>query len=210
MSKRIQLRRGTTAETNTFTGAVGEVTVDTDKKTVVVHDGTTVGGTPLARVSEIPSLVPQATETIAGKAKIATTAIAQAGTNDTDIITAKKLRNALNASGSAPAFAVRAWLNFNGTGTVAVRGGGNIASVIDDGVGTYTIDFITPMPSDNYAIAQMGSVYLGGGNSSGMYLTERTTSATSVSRTVNSFQVQTINANNSSSDVLSGSLLVVC
>ena len=48
MSKRIQLRRGTTAETNAFTGAVGEVTVDTNKKTVVVHDGTTVGGFPVA------------------------------------------------------------------------------------------------------------------------------------------------------------------
>ena len=48
MSKRIQLRRGTTAQTNAFTGAVGEVTVDTDKKTVVVHDGTTVGGHPVA------------------------------------------------------------------------------------------------------------------------------------------------------------------
>lgn len=48
MSKRIQLRRGTTAETNAFTGAVGEVTVDTDKDTVVVHDGTTVGGHPVA------------------------------------------------------------------------------------------------------------------------------------------------------------------
>ena len=96
MSKRIQLRRGTTAETNTFTGAVGEVTVDTDKKTVVVHDGTTAGGTPLARVSEIPSLVPQATEAVAGKAKIATTTIAQAGTNDTDIITPAKLKGYLD------------------------------------------------------------------------------------------------------------------
>ena len=48
MSKRIQLRRGTTAEANAFTGAVGEVTVDTDKDTVVVHDGTTVGGHPVA------------------------------------------------------------------------------------------------------------------------------------------------------------------
>lgn len=48
MSKSIQLRRGTTAETNTFTGAIGEVTVDTDKKTVVVHDGITAGGFPVA------------------------------------------------------------------------------------------------------------------------------------------------------------------
>ena len=153
---------------------------------------------------------PNATETTAGKAKIATTAIAQAGVNDADIITAKKLRDALNAGGSAPAFAVRAWLNFNGTGAVAVRGGGNIASVIDDGVGNYTINFITPMPNNNYAIAQMGSAYPSGGNSSGMYMVEKTSSPSALSRTINSFQVQGINLGNGISDVLSGSLLVVC
>ena len=76
MAIQIQLRRGTTTEHNTFKGAVGEVTVDTDKKTLVVHDGVTAGGTVLAKVSEVPSLVPQATEAVAGKAKIATTAIA--------------------------------------------------------------------------------------------------------------------------------------
>ena len=92
MAIQIQLRHGTTTEHNTFKGAVGEVTVDTDKKTVVVHDGTTVGGTVLAKVSEVPSLVPQATEVVVGKAKIATTAIAQAGTNDTDFITSLKLK----------------------------------------------------------------------------------------------------------------------
>ena len=48
MAKRVQLRRGTTVQTNTFTGAVGEVTVDTDKKTLVVHDGITIGGFPVA------------------------------------------------------------------------------------------------------------------------------------------------------------------
>lgn len=49
MSTRVQLRRGTTAQHSTFTGAVGEVTVDTDRKTAVVHDGTTAGGFPLMR-----------------------------------------------------------------------------------------------------------------------------------------------------------------
>ena len=93
MAIQIQLRQGTTTEHNRFTGAVGEVTVDTDKKTVVVHDGTTVGGTVLAKVSEVPSLVPQATEAVVGKAKIATSAIAQAGVNDTDFITPLKLKN---------------------------------------------------------------------------------------------------------------------
>ena len=48
MAKQIQLRSGTTTEHNTFTGAVGEVTVDTTKDTLVVHDGVTVGGFPVA------------------------------------------------------------------------------------------------------------------------------------------------------------------
>lgn len=49
MANAIQLRRGTTAEHSTFTGLVGEVTVDTTKDTIVVHDGATAGGFPLLR-----------------------------------------------------------------------------------------------------------------------------------------------------------------
>lgn len=48
MAKQIQLRRGTTAENNGFTGALSEVTVDTDKDVLVVHDGVTGGGFPNA------------------------------------------------------------------------------------------------------------------------------------------------------------------
>jgi hypothetical protein len=51
----LKLRRGTTAEHSTFTGLLGEVTVDTDKDTIVVHDGVTAGGYPLAKVSEVSS-----------------------------------------------------------------------------------------------------------------------------------------------------------
>lgn len=48
MAKEIKRRRGTTAEHGSFAGAVGEITVDTDKNTAVIHDGSTVGGFPLA------------------------------------------------------------------------------------------------------------------------------------------------------------------
>ena len=51
MAKQLQLRKGTAAEHSTFTGANGEVTVDTTNKTLRVHDGTTVGGTILATVT---------------------------------------------------------------------------------------------------------------------------------------------------------------
>jgi hypothetical protein len=47
MPTQLQLRRGTTAQTAIFTGAQAEVTVDTEKKTLVVHDGVTQGGFPL-------------------------------------------------------------------------------------------------------------------------------------------------------------------
>ena len=163
MAKRVQLRRGTTAQTNTFTGAVGEVTVDTDKKTVVVHDGVTAGGTVLAKVSEVPSLVPQATEAVAGKAKIATTAIAQAGTNDTDIITAKKLRDALNASGSAPVSACRAWLSVN-TVTSTILQSFNVASFIRTATGQFEITFTTPMPHKDYVAFTNSIVAKGSGS----------------------------------------------
>jgi hypothetical protein len=51
----LQLRRGTTAQHSAFTGLVGEVTIDTDKDTIVVHDGVTAGGIPLAKASEAGS-----------------------------------------------------------------------------------------------------------------------------------------------------------
>ena len=50
MATQVQFRRGTTSQTGSFTGAVGEVTVDTDKDTVVVHDGSQAGGFAVANL----------------------------------------------------------------------------------------------------------------------------------------------------------------
>jgi len=49
MAKLLKLRRGTTTQHGSFTGAEGEVTVDTDKDSLVVHNGSTAGGFPIAR-----------------------------------------------------------------------------------------------------------------------------------------------------------------
>ena len=49
MATQVQFRRGTTGQHSAFTGAVGEVTVDTEKKTVCIHDASQVGGFPLLR-----------------------------------------------------------------------------------------------------------------------------------------------------------------
>ena len=51
----------------------------------------------------------------------------------------------------ATAYGCRAWVNFNGTGTVAIRASGNVTSITDNGVGLYTVNFTTSMPDVNYA-----------------------------------------------------------
>jgi len=72
-------------------------------------------------------------------------------------IAAARITGALNASGSAPIYACRAWVNFNGTGTVAIRASGNVSSITDDGTGYYTVNFTTAMPDANYASVISGT-----------------------------------------------------
>ena len=59
--------------------------------------------------------------------------------------------NLTTASGSAPSYSARAWVNFNGTGTVAIRASGNVSSITDNGTGDYTVNFTTAMADANYA-----------------------------------------------------------
>ena len=54
-------------------------------------------------------------------------------------------------SGTAPLYMCRAWVNFNGQGTVAIRASGNVSSITDNGTGDFTINFTTAMPDANYA-----------------------------------------------------------
>ena len=51
----------------------------------------------------------------------------------------------------ATAYGCRAWVNFNGTGTVAIRGSGNVSSITDRGTGEYRVNFTNAMPDGNYA-----------------------------------------------------------
>jgi hypothetical protein len=64
-------------------------------------------------------------------------------------ITAAKLDGA--QSGSAPIYGARAWVNFNGTGTVSINASGNVSSITDNGTGEYTLNFTTALPDSNYA-----------------------------------------------------------
>lgn len=57
----------------------------------------------------------------------------------------------------ATAYGCRAWVNFNGTGTVAIRASGNVSSITDNGVGDYTVNFATAMPDANYSFTACGT-----------------------------------------------------
>jgi len=94
---------------------------------------------------------------------------AAAATNTTQLATTAYTRTAipdvLNAAGSAPVYACRAWVNFNGTGTVAIRASGNVSSITDNGLGDYTVNFTTAMPDANYSATanwNNGSTHRGG------------------------------------------------
>jgi hypothetical protein len=95
-----------------------------------------------------------------------------------------------NASGSAPVFASRAWVNFNGTGTPAINGSGNVSSITDNGTGDYTVNFTTAFADANYC----GTAICGFGtdsNAPNMHMAEISRDA---SPTTTTFRVDTMSA----------------
>jgi hypothetical protein len=78
------------------------------------------------------------------------------------VATAESTLTQFNASGSAPVYAARAWVNFNGTGTVAIRASGNVSSITDNGTGNYVVNFTTAMSDVNY-VTQLTNGFIGAG-----------------------------------------------
>jgi hypothetical protein len=114
------------------------------------------------------------------------------GTNSIDRVTIDSSGNLLFNSGygyAATAYGCRAWVNFNGTGTVAIRGSGNVTSITDNGVGDYTVNFTTAMPDANYS-GQVCIGTLGASDGVGGGYTAATLIAAS-------FRIRTLNASQS-------------
>jgi hypothetical protein len=100
--------------------------------------------------SSFTATLPAATTTLVG------TDATQTLTNKT--LTTPNIDSAQFAtvSGTAPLYAARAWVNFNGTGTVAIRASGNVTSITDNGTGDYTVNFTTAMSDANYSCSVSG------------------------------------------------------
>jgi hypothetical protein len=90
----------------------------------------------------------------------------------------------------ATAYGCRAWVNFNGTGTIAIRGSGNVSSIADNGTGNYSVNLTTAMPDSNYAA-------IGAGGISGDYTAVKT-----IINSTTQFNVDTSNDNRSWTDAL--------
>jgi hypothetical protein len=90
--------------------------------------------------------------------------------NTIDIATDGVARAQINGSGDfainagfgsvGKAYLCRAWVNFNGTGTPAIRASGNVSSITDNGTGSYTVNFTTAMPDANYSAVVTGGADL--------------------------------------------------
>ena len=59
--------------------------------------------------------------------------------------------NTLQTQAGVEVYTAKAWVNFNGTGTVAIRAAGNVSSITDNGTGDYTVNFTTAMVDANYS-----------------------------------------------------------
>lgn len=101
---------------------------------------------------------------------------------------------ALGNVGTAPVYAARAWVNFNGTGTVAIRASGNVSSISDNGTGDYTVNFTTAMSDANYSSVVTCGTSAGAGN-----LRAATTLTGLI--TASAFRFQTCSSNGITSDV---------
>jgi hypothetical protein len=108
-----------------------------------------------------------------------------AGTEQMRIDTSSNFRFNSGYGSVATAYGCRAWVNFNGTGTVAIRASGNVTSITDNNTGLYTINLTTAMPDANYcSTISAGS----GAGASGDGTSYRNNIA------AGSFQVETFNA----------------
>ena len=146
--------------------------------------GLVIGTDVLAPNGSAASLTsfPTLNQNTTGNAATATTAASCSG----NAATATALST---ASGSAPSYSARAWVNFDGTGTISIRASGNVSSITDGGAGVYGVNFSTAMQDANYCV-QVASLVATASNSFNNP-TSITTSTINIDHVENNFYVDT-------------------
>jgi hypothetical protein len=141
---------GTTTPANTFTvkgtGIVSERSSDTDRLITTYNDindyANATGGTN----HNVFTLRQSNNTTSNNRLRVTATGLFQFDSGYGDIATA---------------YGCRAWVNFNGTGTIAIRGSGNVSSITDNGTGNYFINFASALTDANYSVTGIGGHIVG-------------------------------------------------
>lgn len=124
--------------------------------------------------------------------------------DQSDILTQTKA--ALNASGSAPVYACRAWVNFNGTGTVVINASGNVSSITDNGTGDYTVNFTTALPDANYAL---GGFVTNGGAGMCLGIASSASTAAPTTKTTTAVRLSARTTGGGLQDVYDGNVILL-
>ena len=138
----------------------------TNGTTVVLASGATAGDSVVTEsfyvssvLNAIPATAGAVNSTYLAAGSVGTTQIAAGAVIPADLSTgAPSWDSSGNLSfnsgygSTATAYGCRAWVNFNGQGTVAIRASGNVSSITDNGSGLYTVNLTTAMPDTNYAM----------------------------------------------------------
>jgi hypothetical protein len=130
--------------------------------------GTTVGSNIIARFQSNASgrdATIQLSDNVANSSTISmlsgATVFQQNGVEQARITSAGLFQFNSGYGSVATAYGCRAWVNFNGTGTVAIRASGNVTSITDNGVGDYTVNFFSAMPDADYSVVISNTVTAG-------------------------------------------------
>lgn len=118
--------------------------------------------------------------------------------------TAAAARSVLNAPLGVDKQMCKAWVNFQGTGTVTIRDSYNVSSVTDNGAGDYTINYTSALATNTYSVSGTGSTPSGGGATNGMVVT-----CVANSRTTASQRIYTLNNSSSPTDAGEVSVQVI-
>lgn len=148
---------------------------DADIPTVSASQAEMEAGTEAALRSMSPARVKEAIVAISPPTTFASSAENAAGTVENKAVDPLGIREAFNATGSAPVYACRVWLNIDGTAVAGsmIRGAGNVSSMTDNGTGNYRANILTALPDENYSAV----VTSGNSGTSGPIAHLRTTTA---------------------------------
>jgi hypothetical protein len=107
--------------------------------------------------------------------------------------------NTLQTQAGVEVYTAKAWVNFNGTGTVAIRAAGNVSSITDNGTGDYTVNFTTAFADTNYSFTGVAEPSTGNTN----YTVWGGPTSAAFVRTVSSIRVRTGYVSSTSANALS-------